>query len=315
MIDALEILVPVEWAFTPQWRFIEDCRVRKATGFTTHHRVDLRRFGVNAAFFSYCGLTRTYDKVSMIGAGAMSYSEMQFILRNLFGRDPAELRLSRVDFAVDLVNVPVDIFHRRVFAPRKLFSCEFGRRNAGSTVSIETIYLGRRPNCFRIYQRVPAQGTTRAAIPPGRVCELTRVERQLGGVGIPECIRTFGLIKNAPTFDPFSNLKTLSTEEPIVAGRPRTIVQLLAHRGFEELVKEHGAHRAIRILNKYSSGNAARIRRAIGFNEGSIVEIVLDLFERHRDSLLRQLEPEISSRSLSEGGRNQPEQQFSFRPS
>lgn len=289
MIDALELAIPSDWELAPRWRFIPklldvektDCPMK------THRTTDLRRFGIKATMHSHRGHGRLYDKLAFRSTGSTHYLEMQNVLENLFDRDPANLRVSRIDLAVDLENIAVDFFYRNVIASKKHFSREFGKYSPSGVIAIETIYMGRRPNCFRIYSRTAKLAAR--GIPDSPFCEIVRIEREIGGTGVPESIKTLGMIPNTVSFDPFSSLKIVIVRD--FDSRPRTVMQWLARHGLRELIRERGAQQTIRILNRNSNGNASRIRRTLGVTESSIIERIPDLYERYCQSLGRQLGP------------------------
>ena len=146
-----------------------------------------------------------YRKISFICTSQLSYTEMQSILDTVIEGDIPRLLVARIDFAVDIVGVPVSWFRESVVAPRKRFSQMYGRYTTAGQVEQYTVYLGKRPNCFCIYNKSAEQAVRGRRVPSDAA--VTRIERRCGGAGIPKQIRTFADIPHALNFSPFEELK------------------------------------------------------------------------------------------------------------
>jgi hypothetical protein len=230
----------------------------------------------------------TYRKFAFVNASRLRASQMTSILRELFEDDASNFPITRIDFAVDLIGIPISWFRERLIASRKRFSSEYGRSTSGEFIQFQTLYLGKRPNCIRIYDKIAqTQGSANSAA--GLEC-VTRVERQCGNSGVPRSLTTFGKLKNATDFNPFAPLRTLS-----LLGRsgPETcgnITTMLARIGFETLSSRLGAQATTQFMNAHSAGNAARIRKRLGVHDVAACERLPDLLRIFREMVRRQLE-------------------------
>src|SRR5262249_13976962 len=156
----------------------------------------------------------------------MSYAGMQNEIERIFDIDARRLPLMRLDLAADVRDVSVDWFVRHVRARFKRWACDIGQVECEASQyarmglqQIQTYYLGKRPNCFRVYDKLAeyrhqyAKLTRRASdaaeLPtfeeaygyPETGLILTRVERQMGGGRVPACIDTFGKLKASAAFN------------------------------------------------------------------------------------------------------------------
>jgi hypothetical protein len=291
VIDALELRIPPDARFRPQWRELRKSIDKVAVGMTSgeYRRCDLRSFGLSAVFHSSYSQRRQYDKLAFSNTASMLYSDMEAILKELMESDWLLLQVARIDFALDLVNVPVDWFYRHTFAYKRRFSREFGTYSKSGVLRVETVYIGKRPNCYRIYDRLAKSGSPGNPSTDGTRW-LTRIERECGGAGIPSCVSSFGQLRNAAEFDPFVALRAIFLPRPATARKRKTVIQLLALRGLESLISEWGMQQTIRFLNWQSSGNAARIRRSLGLTEGHITQTFSGEFARYQAAIRRQLQ-------------------------
>ena len=140
-------------------------------------------------------------KIEVLDVGTKKRTEILREISSIFDTDPTALSVMRVDLTADVEEVPLSWFREAVRVSHKRwragitgerFFGEMGNRN------IQTLYYGRRPNLFRIYDkmaehRAAYQSLTRSLKnqqpPPfedlyGRRSDgpaLTRVERQIGG--------------------------------------------------------------------------------------------------------------------------------------
>jgi hypothetical protein len=176
---------------------------------------------------------------------------------------------------------------------------------------IQTLYLGKRPNCFRIYNKIAElkqqyvalkrQQTEEHPLPsfgelfgyPSEGFVLTRVERQFGGSRIPLELSTLRALKeNALTFDPFSRLELIAGGRPDPNPDDYELMKFLAGKGLRQVFDEQGMQRTRRFVNQKSRGNAARVFRELkDFLPCSLAGFgIPDLRQRYIESVQRQLE-------------------------
>jgi hypothetical protein len=245
---------------------------------------DLRQFGYQAVLHMSCLRGKEGNhKLALVDTGTMKYGQMAREVERIFDVDARRLSVMRVDFAADVRGVPVSWFAGHVRARWKRFVCDIGKTESFENEytrmggqQVETFYLGKRPNCFRIYDKIAeykhqyAHLTWRALdaaeLPafeavygyPETGLTLTRVERQIGGSRVPTQIDTFGKLKRSAEFNPFDKLDFLASgkSEPSVHeyGLSRYAVGMWLRSAIEEL----GIHRVRSFVNAHSGGHASR---------------------------------------------------------
>jgi len=295
LIDKVEVHIPRGTHFSDEFRRLY-ADIRKRPGVdpfrpARHYKRagDLRRFGYDVILDVDCIRDREGNhKLELLDTGAMSYSQMQNEIERVFDVDARKLILLRVDLAVDVEDVPVTWFMRHVRARWKRFVCDIGRIESEAPeytriggLEPQTFYLGKRPNCFRIYDKIAeyrhqyAQLTRRISDPaefldfqtkygyPETGITLTRVERQIGGGRIPSQLETFGRLRWCASFNPFDELEFYGggAVEPQITDCAGA-TEYLAGVGLRRLVEEWGIHRLHTLVNEYSGGHASRIFRA-----------------------------------------------------
>lgn len=319
MIDKLEVRVPATAEFTgdfselyaelrtePKLDPFKGSRHYLATG-------DLRPFGYGSIVHLHCKHGEQGNhKVEVLETGKMGLREMTHEVRRIFNLPmrPDQLEVMRVDLAADVSDVPVTWFKDRVRVHFKRFGCEIGTYMQMGR-GVETLYFGKRPNCYRIYDKahereegyrkmlgkvspdaeVPSYeevyGHTRDAV-------ITRVERQMGGGRVPLEIGMLGTLrKNAVHFNPFEPF------EIGVAGRPEPrpcdypVQTYAAGMWLRERAHDWGKHQLRSWLNKHSKGgHGSRVLDSFAdfMPEEAPVELTsARLFELYRDSVSKQL--------------------------
>ena len=163
MIDKLDVRVVADAPYTKEFTKL-NCELRaepKLNPFTEsrHYlaKADLRPFGYKTIVHLFCKHGERGDhKIEIVDTGTMGFREMVHEVRRVFsipiGSEPF-LDVMRVDLAADVNDVPVSWFKDRVRVQFKRFGCEIGtyiQMGRGP----ETLYFGKRPNCFRIYDKV-----------------------------------------------------------------------------------------------------------------------------------------------------------------
>lgn len=317
MIDKVEVRVPAKAQFSPTFQklYCEISRDPKINPFrSSQHYLrvgDLRPFDYQAILHMHCIRDKKQGnhKLELLDTGQMSYSAMRHEIERIFDLDGRRLPLMRVDLAVDIRDLPVAWFVAHVRARWKQWVADIGLEYARmGRRQIQTFYLGKRPNCFRIYDKLAefhyqyTQLTRRlsdaAELPtfeeqygyPENGIVLTRVERQMGGGRVPAQIDTFGKLKTSHEFNPFQNL------EVIAAGvrSPQIEDYGLNRFGFgmwlRSLAEDIGMHRLRAFLHKHSGRHAARVleeyREFLPAEAGITAE---RLYATYQDSVTRQL--------------------------
>jgi hypothetical protein len=238
------------------------------------------------------------------------------VIAKVFDVDPAEMRLTRADFAADLDGIAVPFLYDslRVKYKRSLDAIgELDYETVGGR-RLEYFRYGRSPNCLRIYDK-PAECMARFkallkhsnpdaepptfedffGFPPDAV--RARVERQAGGGRIPQDLSTFGQLCNAGDFNPFENVEiipnTFPYPDPKQFGAARTAKII----GIHTLIHKHGYQQARAMLN--CDGNGKRLLDEYSGYVHSVrdsVELqVQDIVDSYRRSVTRQIDGTIEN--------------------
>lgn len=320
MFDKIELRVPQWSEFTPEVEPI----VREVNYASPLSRVkrsmhyqgvaDLRPLGIDAILHAYCRRTEPHNhKLELLDTGKKSYSDLNEQIQSVFRTDTENLDIMRLDLCADVPGIPVLWFQPRVRIKYKRFAGEVGKLEYEKLGSgkIETLIVGKRPNVFRIYDKVAESKMQFRKmlwkVSPdsepldfekefgfSETATLTRVERQYGGKRIPPCLDTFGKLANAPTHNPFEPLE-------IVCGKGGAVPSIeecsgptewLTGMKIREQILEMGFHQFRTWLNKYSNGNAARFmdryRRFLPDGQSPVISTER-IFEIYRESVTRQL--------------------------
>jgi hypothetical protein len=288
MIDKLEVRVPSQTPYSRDFqKLYSDVRRSKADPFVRSRHylgvADLRPFGYEAILHAHCVHGTGNHKLELIDTGRETLAEMTQEIERVFDVDSRRLEISRIDLAADIFNVPVPWFLDHVRARWKRFTADIGKIEFSrmGKLGVETFYLGKRPNCYRIYNKVAefhyqysrlkvADGDPKPAFEalygvPEIGAVLTRVERQIGGSRLPAEIGTVRKLRDLAAFDPFANLEILAGAQSTPTVDVCDLSTYLKGRGLQCLVRELGGiHRTRAWLNKYGDGNASRVLRKLG---------------------------------------------------
>ena len=285
MIDKLDVRVPRTTPFTKEFGYLYQelwCDPNnRPFRETEHYQVsgDLRDFGYSAIFHGFCKHSVGAHKVELVDTGRMSYREMLNEIERIYDCPARTLEIMRVDMCADVPGVSVAWLQDRVRVQYKRWGArtqkiepvlmtDMGRRG------IETVYFGKKPNCYRIYNKIAElqyqhqlmQRQAKGELPSFEQCfgypvgfTLTRVERQTAGGRIPKRISTLGrLQQNAKEFDPFDKLEIISSGKPEPNPSDYDLSMWLAGMKLRELCRQLGMHRLRQFINQHSSGNASR---------------------------------------------------------
>jgi hypothetical protein len=318
MIDKLELRIPGRTQFSPPFAALyrDLSSDEKMNPFkSAQHYVksgDLRLLGYPCILHIHCTRDKQGNhKLELVDTADMSVAAMRNEVERIFDVDSRQLGLMRLDLAADVPGVPIPWFaqHARVKYKRwtaDVGKIEFAQMGKGQ---IETLYFGKRPNCFRIYDKIAelrhqyAQLRRResdAAETPSFLEEfgypetgfvLTRVERQIGGSRFPALLDQFSSLRRLPAFNPFANLELQSFDEsPAPSIEDFGVIEYLAGLGARSAAMDMGLHRFRSFLNKHPPRNANRIlRRMQPFLPREVGTDSKKLFEIYQESVNRQL--------------------------
>ncbi|MFZ0146323.1 MAG: hypothetical protein WAL08_18340 [Candidatus Sulfotelmatobacter sp.] len=277
--------------------------------------VDLRDFGYDAILHSFAKLSKNGDhKIELVQTGNMGFSHMVNELSGIFDVDAQKLVVMRVDLTADVPNIPVAWFLTHCRAQYKRWSADIGRIVESLEYSqmgmkeVQTFYLGKRPNVYRIYNKIAEyeyqykqllrRANHDAEIPPfdeiygcSSNSILTRVERQLASGRVPPQIDTIKKLRSARSFNPFERLKFFAgcERDP----QPFHYRSDVYERGMtvHQEILEQGLQRTRYRLNEQSRGNADRILKTLAdFIPADGHRITSEeLFARYQESVERQL--------------------------
>ena len=270
MIDKLELLVPGgvpkrhnEWQKYP----VKPAKIGLPYLFT----LDADHIKVHYGHRLPIPKEKRHFRVEFVHTRVLCAEDLLWGLKSLFQIDQEEamsLPVARIDFAVDVFDVPVEWFNRncRVKGKKKVRSYE-GQKKEASTGALRSLQFGsNHSDLYRIYDRI-SEGLGR------RVEELlewkrsayplpiiTRVERQCCGSGVPDNLKTLGgVFKQASEADPFPKLECTQTGSDPIAVESWTPQQWLMNVGLAAVVKELGLATVRARLNRTGGGNAKRI--------------------------------------------------------
>jgi len=306
VIDKLEVRVPAETRFTT--RFEELRSQWQDFGRPSRYylrTMDLRPLGLSSILHMRARQTRDH-KLELIDTAELGYSGIVSEIAAIFAGDVGPLEVMRIDLAADIEGVPVHAFIGHVRGKWKRSSAEIGHYSKMGKLGVETFYLGKRPNVYRIYNKIeelraqyaklregdgPAPSFQDLFGYPENGMILTRVERQMGGGRIPDSIGTVEKLLRLGDFDPFDRLVIETGSAVASAPEGCTASHHLQGIGLRTLVEREGLQDARRIVNKLSDGNASRIfKNFLNYLPESQFNISeQNVFESYRESVRKQL--------------------------
>jgi hypothetical protein len=173
VLDKLEIRVPAPVPFRPEFTDMYSELAADPKGpFRKRgpHYVltgDLRMYGYEVILHLHCMHGEGNHKVELLDTGKRGFSFLLAECERIFDVDPLKCGVMRVDCAADVPCIGVDWFHQRARVRWKQFANEIGEMRLeapGASTSllysqmgkreVQTLYFGKRPNCYRIYDKV-----------------------------------------------------------------------------------------------------------------------------------------------------------------
>jgi hypothetical protein len=283
VLDKVENQIPYATSFQPDFRFVE--KELRYAGFCSVVRpsrnyqgvIDLRPFDIDALLHLHYkrGGPRNH-KLELLRSGEKSLEQMRGIIVKVFDVDPDKLKTMRLDFAADMRGVPVTYLQDSLRVKYKRTASVRGQLDYETVGGrkLEYFRYGKSPNCLRVYDK-PAEckarmrellkSANRDAEPPTyeelfgfpENTIMARVERQAGGGKIPEQLATFGQLRNAAEFDPFTNLEILPRDFPYPNPQLHGVARSVKLMGIHNLIERHGYQQARAMLN--CEGNVKRM--------------------------------------------------------
>lgn len=258
-------------------------------------------------------LSPANHKLELIDVGEMGFSRMVHEVGEVFGLKQSKilaLETIRVDLAADVVGVPVTWFRDNVRAQYKRWGAELGEYTEMGSKGVETVYFGKRPNCFRIYDKVAElkyqhKRLTRKASPdadkpdfqetwgvPETDFIMTRVERQIGGGRIPTELSNIARLKNAPDFNPFGKLKFRAAGAVVPNQGTDDNTTYWAGLYLRQMFLEAGQHNFHRYMSGKCGDNLIRTMKRFARYLPAIAAggvTAANLYDFYRNSVTRQL--------------------------
>ena len=161
VIDKVEVRIPARTQFSDTFRHLYaehsgDVKVFRPS----QHYVragDLRSLGHPAILHIHCIHEKHGNhKLELVDTGEMKFIDMQKEILRIFDIEPSHLDLMRIDLAADVPGVPVRWFARNARAKWKQWLAQLGEIEYAEMGrrKVQTLYFGKRPNCFRIYDKI-----------------------------------------------------------------------------------------------------------------------------------------------------------------
>lgn len=242
----------------------------------------------------------------------MSYAAMMNEIERVFAVPARKLEIMRIDLAADVSGITVAWFRDRLRIAYKQFQCEIGLEYAAmGKREIQTLYYGRRPNCYRVYDKIAERRgeyarlirnvSTDAEIPsfdevygcPDSSI-VTRVERQIGAGRVPPMLASVRALPSASEFNPFERIQILSGGKADPKPEDYRLTDYLTGRGLRQMISEKGMQGTRSFINKHSKENASRLlQRYSEFipadDPSQLALTAARLFEIYRECVGRQL--------------------------
>ena len=286
MIDKLEITVDAE---VPLRKEIESklSSVRKIKDPEPYQKgFELEDVGLPASLFRRCRYNGT-QRLCVKRVSGMTVQQISEVIGQVFNSDPWEVRIARLDLALDLPGISMDCIRDHVRVSHK--------RDVEPTGT--SIYIGSGKDRFRFYDKA-AEARFRGTVPLNNISSepLSRIERQLRTARIPPQISTLSqLVRNLLYFNPFSPVRLAEGGKPEPRIQDYGARDYLSGIGLRELIKQFGYARAYQQISECAGGNVGRIltrlRDFVPPDPSGFCR--LDLFAMYRHSLVRQIGEEV----------------------
>jgi hypothetical protein len=268
--------------------------------------------GLDALLHAYFQFGKKKDhKLELIETGKKSLSEMASITRTVFEVAVCKLLVIRIDLAADIPDIPVEYLRRCLRVRRKRKTDEWGviKYEEIGDRQVQYLRFGKSPNLVRVYDKVAerrahySQMMKRVSrdaehptfeqtfgIPEDAI--LTRIERQMGGGRIPPELKSFGSLKNAAAFDPFTAVEIIPAGIPVPDPSKYGPAETVKILGIHQLIEREGYQNAFARLNRDHNAKR-RMESYIQFMQDCAPALQIDqerVTESFRKSVTTQIE-------------------------
>ena len=236
MIDKLDIRIPKKVGFTSAFdRRYSQLRAMQKGPFRSsalyEYAGGLREYGHDLRLSMFCRMNKTGDhKIELYDVGTKTKQQILQEIAEVFDCDPLKLGVMHIDLAVDVKDVPLSWFRESVRVMHKRFRSGITNDrffNELGNSNIQTLYFGKRPNLFRIYDKMAEYRNAYQAVKrefkgreipafesvygvPDDDAILTRVERQMGA-RVPLTLSTLeNVFNHASDINPFAAFRISS---------------------------------------------------------------------------------------------------------
>jgi hypothetical protein len=166
-MDWLEVRLPLTVPFAKRTQEVIDyCRnnpaekdVQSAMRDGDHYAkvIDLRKFDTAEGFLH---LSKKHGdsnhKLQLVGSGQHGWAQHIGEIEAVVNTEPLELQPMRTDLTVDVDNVPMSFVLEHARVAGKRFSAQYHDVNQYLVMGmreLQTAYSGKKPNCFRVYDK------------------------------------------------------------------------------------------------------------------------------------------------------------------
>lgn len=327
MVDKLDVRIESTVPLSPGI-----ARLQRETGTDSRYwkpslhyakTIDLRPFGEDAVLsmdLKHKTAKGHPHKLELIDTGQSNYGNWLEQITRIFDfghqRDIDELGVIRMDLNADVEDVPPSWFHEHMRVMWKRRGCTILEEGRPEYMGVtqgegETHYWGKRPNCFRVYNKIAElkvqhRRMSRKCSPDAELptfeqafqipmCTvLTRVERQIGGGRVPSEFNTIRKLTRLADYNPFGSVKILRGLEAQPNPNKYPIQTYWAGRWLRKMVLENGLQRTEQVMRNEFGTNFAKNREKyaefLAVSNGECAGISAEqLTEIYRDSVSRQL--------------------------
>lgn len=279
MIDKLEVRVPCDTPYHPEFsRLYSELRYEPKTDpfrRSRHYELiaDLRPYGHGAILHLHCRWGKHGNhKVELLDTGRMTLAKMVNEIERMFDINAERLPIMRLDLAADVYGVTVSWFQNRIKAEYKRCLANFGEFLEMGKDQIQTLYYGKRPNLYRIYDKVAeckyqhrqltrklasdvASPSLEEVFGVRENSVITRVERQMGGGKIPEQLQSVGDLRKCPDFEPFNRLPVIDGGTPDPNPHDYGFMTFCTGMYLRQKAEQDGMHSMLKFISRTSGRN------------------------------------------------------------